>query len=129
VIGKHYFSGRGAFGEVFLARAKGIHEGEDKEKETVVMVKSLQNTREDSALQEFKRELDMFHKLHHQHVARLLGLCREADPHYLILEYSDWVYAPTVTTLHRGIDSVIDKTKEQHKLNYVIEKYNKQHNI
>ncbi|XP_021932261.1 inactive tyrosine-protein kinase 7-like isoform X2 [Zootermopsis nevadensis] len=82
--------GRGVFGEVFLARAKGLHDGEDKEKETVVMVKSLQNTQEDSALQEFKRELDMFHKLQHQHVARLLGMCREADPHYMILEYSDW---------------------------------------
>jgi serine/threonine protein kinase len=91
VISRHIFSGQGKFGEVFLARAKGLHEGEDKEKETVVMVKSLQNTREDSALQEFKRELDMFHKLQHQNVAQLLGLCREADPHYMILEYTDWV--------------------------------------
>jgi Protein tyrosine kinase. len=76
---------------VFLARAKGLHDGDDKEKETVVMVKSLQNTQEDSALQEFKRELDMFYKLQHQNVAQLLGLCREADPHYMILEYTDWV--------------------------------------
>ncbi|PNF37482.1 hypothetical protein B7P43_G14863 [Cryptotermes secundus] len=87
--------GRGKFGEVFLARAKGLQEGEDKEKETVVMVKSLQNTREDSALQEFKRELDMFHKLQHQHIVQLLGLCCEANPHYMILEYSDWVCACT----------------------------------
>ncbi|PSN56697.1 Tyrosine-protein kinase-like otk [Blattella germanica] len=82
--------GRGEFGEVFLAKAAGLNEGEDKEKETVVMVKSLQNTRDDSALHEFKRELDMFHKLQHDHVARLVGLCREMDPHYMILEYSDW---------------------------------------
>jgi len=80
---------------VFLARAKGLHDGQDKEKETVVMVKSLQNTREDSALQEFKRELDMFYKLQHQNVAQLLGLCREADPHYMILEYTDWVCEAT----------------------------------
>jgi PTK7 protein tyrosine kinase 7 len=95
IINKHNFLGRGKFGEVFLARAKGLQEGEDKEKETVVMVKSLQNTREDSALQEFKRELDMFHKLQHQHIVQLLGLCCEADPHYMILEYSDWVCACT----------------------------------
>jgi PTK7 protein tyrosine kinase 7 len=100
MIDKHNFTGRGVFGEVFLARAKGLPDGEDKEKETVVMVKSLQNTQVDSALQEFKRELDMFHKLQHQHVARLLGLCREADPHYMILEYSDWVCAPVNSTLH-----------------------------
>lgn len=90
IINNHNFVGRGKFGEVFLARAKGLQEGEDKE-ETVVMVKALQNTREDSALQEFKRELDMFHKLQHQHIVQLLGLCCEAAPHYMILEYSDWV--------------------------------------
>jgi len=95
---------------VFLARAKGLHDGEDKEKETVVMVKSLQNTREDSALQEFKRELDMFYKLQHQNVAQLLGLCREADPHYMILEYTDWVCEATDNILLRGTDSILDKT-------------------
>jgi PTK7 protein tyrosine kinase 7 len=90
IINNCNFLGRGKFGEVFLARAKGLQEVEDKE-ETVVMVKALQNTREDSALQEFKRELDMFHKLQHQHIVQLLGLCCEAAPHYMILEYSDWV--------------------------------------
>ena len=76
---------------MFLAKASGLNEGEDKEKETVVMVKSLQNTRDDTALHEFKRELDMFHKLQHTNVAKLVGLCRETDPHYMILEYTDWV--------------------------------------
>lgn len=99
VTDKQNFLGRGKFGEVFLARAKGLQEGEDKEKETVVMVKSLQNIREDSALQEFKRELDMFHKLQHQHIVQLLGLCCEADPHYMILEYSDWVCACTYKSI------------------------------
>jgi PTK7 protein tyrosine kinase 7 len=98
---------------VFLARAKGLHEGEAKEKETVVMVKSLQNTREDSALQEFKRELDMFYKLQHQNVAQLMGLCRETDPHYMILEYTDWVCVVTDITMLRGIDFILDKAKER----------------
>jgi len=118
-ISKHNFSGQGKFGEVFLARAKGLHDGEDKEKETVVMVKSLQNTREDSALQEFKRELDMFYKLQQQNVAQLLGLCREADPHYMILEYTDWVCEATDKTLLRGTDSVVDKTKDLSNKNSV----------
>lgn len=97
---------------MFLARAKGLHDGEDKEKETVVMVKSLQNTREDSALQEFKRELDMFYKLQHQNVAQLLGLCCEADPHYMILEYTDWVCKATDKILLRVTDSILDKSKD-----------------
>lgn len=31
----------------------------------------------------------MFGKLNHANVVRLLGLCREAEPHYMVLEYVD----------------------------------------
>lgn len=72
---------------MFLAKAKGI---KDSEEESVVMVKALQ-TRDENLLFEFKRELDVYNKLHHDNVARLLGLCRESEPHYMIMEYSDWV--------------------------------------
>lgn len=54
------------------------------------MVKALQ-TREESALLEYKREIDMYHKLCHENVTKLVRLCREMDPHYMIMEYSDWV--------------------------------------
>ncbi|KAG8429625.1 hypothetical protein GDO86_019675 [Hymenochirus boettgeri] len=37
----------------------------------------------------FRRELDMFSKLNHANVVRLLGQCREMEPHYMILEYVD----------------------------------------
>lgn len=56
-----------------------------------VIVKSLQNIRSENCLVEFKRETDMFHRLSHDNVAKLFGLCREADPHYMILEFTDWV--------------------------------------
>ncbi|XP_063220526.1 inactive tyrosine-protein kinase 7-like [Bacillus rossius redtenbacheri] len=82
--------GRCQYGEVFLAKAHGVRDGEGKDKESVVMVKSLLQTRDDGALMEFKRELDMFHKLQHENIAKMLGLCREVDPHYMILEYTDW---------------------------------------
>ena len=72
---------------MFLARAKGIKENET---ESLVMVKSLE-TREETALFNFKREIDMYYKLNHDNICRLIKLCRDVDPHYMIMEYSDWV--------------------------------------
>ncbi|XP_062980026.1 inactive tyrosine-protein kinase 7 isoform X2 [Elgaria multicarinata webbii] len=77
--------GKGEFGEVFLAKAKGI---EDNETEVLVLVKSLQ-TRDEQLQLNFRREFEMFGKLNHSNVVRLLGLCREAEPHYMVLEYVD----------------------------------------
>ncbi|KAL2082820.1 hypothetical protein ACEWY4_020593 [Coilia grayii] len=77
--------GKGEFGEVLLAKARGIEEGEE---ETVVLVKSLQ-ARDEQLQQDFRREADMFAKLSHPNIVRLLGLCRDTDPHCLILEYVD----------------------------------------
>uniref|UniRef100_A0A7N8Y2P3 Protein tyrosine kinase 7 (inactive) n=1 Tax=Mastacembelus armatus TaxID=205130 RepID=A0A7N8Y2P3_9TELE len=77
--------GKGEFGEVLLSKAKGIEENQE---ETVVLVKSLQ-TRDEQFQLDFRREAEMFAKLSHPNVVRLLGLCREAEPHYMILEYYD----------------------------------------
>lgn len=77
--------GRGEFGEVFLAKAQGIDAGG---KDAVVLVKALQ-TRDEQLQMDFRREMDMFSKLNHANVVRLLGQCREAEPHYMILEYVD----------------------------------------
>ncbi|KAI4885305.1 hypothetical protein NFI96_012264 [Prochilodus magdalenae] len=77
--------GKGEFGDVFLAKARGIEEGEE---ETVVLVKSLQS-RDELSQAEFKRQAEMFSKLSHPNIVRLLGLCRETEPHYTILEYVD----------------------------------------
>ncbi|XP_061461492.1 inactive tyrosine-protein kinase 7-like [Rhineura floridana] len=77
--------GKGEFGEVFLAKAKGI---EDNETEVLVLVKSLQ-TRDEQLQLDFRQEFEMFGKLNHSNVVRLLGLCREAEPHFMVLEYVD----------------------------------------
>ncbi|XP_043993456.1 inactive tyrosine-protein kinase 7 isoform X2 [Gambusia affinis] len=77
--------GKGEFGEVLLSKAKGI---EESEVEVVVLVKSLQS-RDEQLQSNFRREAEMFAKLNHPNVVRLLGLCREAEPHYMILEYYD----------------------------------------
>ncbi|XP_007896436.2 inactive tyrosine-protein kinase 7 [Callorhinchus milii] len=77
--------GKGEYGEVFLAKAKGIDKGDI---ETVVLVKNL-TTRDEQLQLEFRREFEMFSKMNHNNVVRLLGLCREAEPHYMITEYVD----------------------------------------
>lgn len=81
------FLGKGEFGDVFLAKAKGI---EDNDTEVLVLVKSLQSRDEQQQLA-FRQESEMFGKLNHSNVVRLLGLCRETEPHYMILEYVDLV--------------------------------------
>ena len=80
-------AGKSEFGEVFLAKAQGLEEGVP---ETLVLVKSLQSRDEQQQL-DFRREFEMFGKLNHANVVRLLGLCREAEPHYMVLEYVDLV--------------------------------------
>ncbi|KYN01458.1 Tyrosine-protein kinase-like 7, partial [Cyphomyrmex costatus] len=77
--------GRGEFGEIYSTKYQI-----DGDKESLVMVKSLINTKDEIALQEFKRHLDLVHKLNHENVVKLIGLCREEEPDYMILEYTDW---------------------------------------
>lgn len=52
----------------------------------VVMVKVLEEIKE-----EFQRQLDILTRVDHEHLVKLVGLCREMQPHYMILEYTDWV--------------------------------------
>ncbi|XP_047668610.1 inactive tyrosine-protein kinase 7 isoform X2 [Tachysurus fulvidraco] len=77
--------GKGEFGEVFLAKARGIEESEEQ---TVVLVKSLLS-RDELSQAEFRRQVDMFSKLNHTNVVRILGLCKDTEPLYMILEYID----------------------------------------
>jgi PTK7 protein tyrosine kinase 7 len=95
--------GRGEFGDVMVAKlAKSVLLSErrnsqattptasSEDKELTVLVKALTQTKDESSLSEFKREIDMFVKLSHENVTKLYGLCREAEPHYMILEHTDW---------------------------------------
>ncbi|XP_035227306.1 tyrosine-protein kinase-like otk [Stegodyphus dumicola] len=78
--------GHGEYGEVFLAKAVGILE---ENTETVVMVKSLESKNE-RLIAEFKKEISMYIKLKHENVGTVLRVCQEADPHYMIMDYTDW---------------------------------------
>ncbi|XP_051157580.1 tyrosine-protein kinase-like otk [Leptopilina boulardi] len=77
--------GRGEFGDLFSAK---YHT--DGNKINDVMVKTLVNVKDENALQEFKRHLDLLHRLNHENVAKLIGLCREEEPDYMIIEYTEW---------------------------------------
>lgn len=89
--------GRGEFGEVLLAKIdmtqvyklRNKDGGEIEPKIKPVLVKVL-STKDEMQLAEFRRQLDIFTRVRHENMVRLIGLCNEADPHYMLLEHTDW---------------------------------------
>ena len=82
------YVGKGHYGDVFLARAHGIRDGEV---ETLVAVKSLLSPEESHQI-EYRREIDLFARVNHENIIKLLGVCREMEPQFIITEYLDWVW-------------------------------------
>lgn len=78
--------GHGAYGEVSIARAQGIRDGEDA---TTVLVKALE-TKDDNLQLNFRGEIDMLNKLNHENIVKLLGICKDGEPQLMITEYLDW---------------------------------------
>ncbi|KAH3873129.1 hypothetical protein DPMN_036355 [Dreissena polymorpha] len=78
--------GKGQYGDIFLAKARGIRPGEV---DTQVSVKSLLS-KEDHHYYEFQREMEMYSRLDHNNVIKLLGVCRDIEPQFYIAEYCDW---------------------------------------
>ncbi|XP_045532764.1 tyrosine-protein kinase-like otk isoform X3 [Pieris brassicae] len=89
--------GRGEFGDVYLAKldllqVKKLRNKDDPDTEPkvrAVMIKAL-NTKDEHQLAEFRRQLDLFSRVRHENISRLFGLCNESDPHYMVLEHTDW---------------------------------------
>lgn len=75
------------FGDVFLAKAPGLIPDND---EQLVYVKSLLNSDENIQI-EFRAEVEMFSKMNHERICRLLALCKEREPIYMVMEYCEWV--------------------------------------
>ncbi|KAJ8678842.1 hypothetical protein QAD02_014629 [Eretmocerus hayati] len=82
--------GRGEFGDIFSTKYRPSNSEQNPPKESIVMVKVLNNTKDETVLQDFKRHLDFFHKLNHENITKLIGLCRDEEPDYMIIEYTDW---------------------------------------
>lgn len=110
--------GRGDFGDVFIGRVRKQHlqlidgdlltETEKLKSKTSldkineikeecevsehqqVLVKALNKLKDENVCIEFRRQIEMFRSVSHRSVSKLFGLCRDKDPHYLVLEYTDW---------------------------------------
>lgn len=106
--------GRGDFGEVLTAKIKSsdlkhinqtsndndltklndIHEirqdSDNADGVKFALIKALNKIKEESVCIEFRRQIEMFRTISHPNVVKLFGLCRDKDPHYLVLEHTDY---------------------------------------
>ncbi|XP_045463115.1 tyrosine-protein kinase-like otk [Harmonia axyridis] len=93
--------GRGEFGDVMLGKmSKSQIPNQDKrqsttnsiteDKDVLVLIKAFSHTKDENCLTDFKKEIDIFSKLTHENVIQMIGLCRDSEPHYMLLEYTDW---------------------------------------
>ncbi|XP_077977455.1 proto-oncogene tyrosine-protein kinase ROS-like [Glandiceps talaboti] len=78
------FLGSGAFGEVFEGLALDITG--DNSGETKVAVKTLRKGATDQEKEEFLKEAQLMSNFKHPHILRLLGVCLDNDPQFIILE-------------------------------------------
>ena len=78
--------GNGSCGNVFLAKASEIVEGEGT---SIVVVQSL-TSKDEEVKKEFMKTMEKL-SLKHKNIGKLLGVCQEEDPMYLISEYPEQV--------------------------------------
>lgn len=62
---------------------------ENNDEMKYALVKALNKVKDENICIEFRRQIDMFRAISHRNVVKLFGLCRDKDPHYLVLEHSD----------------------------------------
>lgn len=91
-----------------------------------VLVKALNKIKDETICIEFRRQIEMFRAIRHQGVAKLYGLCRDKDPHYLVLEYTDWgdlkqfllatAKSPPLSSSSSLLQNTNDKLSENNKI-------------
>nr|XP_026496387.1 proto-oncogene tyrosine-protein kinase ROS isoform X1 [Vanessa tameamea] len=77
------FLGSGAFGEVFEGVARQIN---NSNTDTKVAVKTLRKGATEQEKTEFLKEAALMSNFKHEHILRLLGVCLDNDPNYIIME-------------------------------------------
>jgi len=84
--------GKGVYGDVMLARTRVDDDDDvdDTDADSLVMVKSLLS-RNEAHVATCRREVELFSRVSHDHVTRLVALCCKMEPLYLVTEYCEWV--------------------------------------
>lgn len=74
-----------------IENADEITEASETTDETVkfALIKALNKVKDENVCIEFRRQIDLFRAVTHRNVVKLFGLCRDKDPHYLVLEHTD----------------------------------------
>ena len=80
--------GEGNFGAVFLAFASGLIEDDIEMK---VAVKSLKEGGVAEVSEAFFDEMEIMMKFQHENIVRLLGVCTDQEPFYLVTEFMEQV--------------------------------------
>ena len=75
--------GSGAFGEVFEGKIKDIVRGEA---ETRIAIKSLKEGATQYEVVEFLKEAKLMNNFKHKHILKLIGVCLDNDPNFIIME-------------------------------------------
>ncbi|KAL0880126.1 hypothetical protein ABMA27_002609 [Loxostege sticticalis] len=115
------FLGSGAFGEVFEGVARQIN---GSTSDTKVAVKTLRKGATEQEKTEFLKEAALMSNFKHEHILRLLGVCLDNDPNYIIMELMEGgdllsylrkkrasLYTPESLTLLDLFNMCVDVTK------------------
>ncbi|CAH0586987.1 unnamed protein product [Chrysodeixis includens] len=115
------FLGSGAFGEVFEGVARQIN---GSTTDTKVAVKTLRKSATEQEKTEFLKEAALMSNFKHEHILRLLGVCLDNDPNYIIMELMEGgdllsylrakrvsLYTPESLTLLDLLNMCVDVTK------------------
>ncbi len=78
--------GSGNFGVVFYGRLEGVVEDQ---KSVEVAVKTLKEEHSMEGLDDFVREAKLMFSFNHPNIVKILGVCVDDMPYYLIFEYMD----------------------------------------
>ncbi|XP_072932674.1 proto-oncogene tyrosine-protein kinase ROS [Epargyreus clarus] len=115
------FLGSGAFGEVFEGVARQLN---NCTTDTKVAVKTLRKGATEQEKTEFLKEAALMSNFKHEHILRLLGVCLDNDPNYIIMELMEGgdllsylrakrasLYTPESLTLLDLLNMCVDVTK------------------
>ncbi|XP_063695354.1 fibroblast growth factor receptor 2-like [Bolinopsis microptera] len=77
--------GEGQFGSVYKAELKTL----DGSPSEFVAIKQIKDDQSADAIREYEKEMLMMTQLHHPNIVKLVGLCTDSPPYYILTEYME----------------------------------------